>query len=73
MDVKIASTALALCLEKLIPQIIHVVQYAGIEGRTMFDAIHTIDNSIQNIKGQQIAWAYGYSYSLFIMYSCSKS
>ena len=28
--------------------------YADIEGRTMFDAIHTIDNIIENIKGQQM-------------------
>ena len=40
--------------------VIHVDQYADIQGRTMFDAIHTTDNIIQNIKGQQNAWAYGY-------------
>ena len=41
-------------MEKVIPQIIHVDQYQDTEGRTMFDAIHTIDNIIQNIKGQQM-------------------
>ena len=51
---KIASRALTPPLEKVISQIIHVDQYQDTEGRTMFDAIHTIENIIQNIKGQQM-------------------
>ena len=50
---KTKTTKALLRLEKLLPQIIHVDQYADIEGRTMFDAIHTID-IIENIKGQQM-------------------
>ena len=59
MDLKITSKPIALCLQKLLPQIIHVDKYADKEGRTMFNAIHTIDNIIQNVKGQQNAWTYG--------------
>ena len=59
VDVKIASKALTPGLKKILPQIIHVDQYADIKGKAMFDPIHTIDNIIQNIKGQQNVWVYG--------------
>ena len=49
-----ASKALTLPLQKLLPQRIHVDQYADKEGRTMVHAINTIENIIQNIKGQQM-------------------
>ena len=50
VDVKIASKALALRLEKIVPEIIHVDQYAYVKGRTIFDAIRTIDDIMEYTK-----------------------
>ena len=53
VDMKIASKALALRLEKILPEIIQVDQYAYVKGRTIFDAIHTIDDIMEYTKIQQ--------------------
>ena len=42
VDVKIASKALALPLEKVLPEIIHADQYAYVKRGTIFDAVQTI-------------------------------
>ena len=52
---KIASKALALRLEKILPEIIQVDQYAYVKGRTIFDAIRTIDDIMEYTKIQQMA------------------
>ena len=54
VDVKIASKALALRLEKILPEIIHVDQYAYVKGRTIFDAIRTIDDIMEYTELQQL-------------------
>ena len=46
VDVKIASKALALRLEKVLPEIIHADQYAYVKGRTIFDAVGTTDDCL---------------------------
>jgi len=54
VDTKIASKALALRLEKILPEIIQVYQYAYVKGRTIFDAIRTIDDIMEYTKIQQL-------------------
>ena len=54
VDMKIASKALALGLEKILPEIIQADQYAYIKGRTIFDAIRTIDDIMEDTKIQQL-------------------
>ena len=61
VDMKIASTALALRLEKILPEIIQADQYAYVEGRTIFDAIRTIDDimeftNIKQLSGLMVAF-----------------
>ena len=45
--VKISSKALASRLEKALPEIIHPDQYAYVKGRTIFDAVRTIDDIME--------------------------
>ena len=52
---KIASKALALRLEKILPEIIQADQYAYVKGRTIFDAIRTIDDIMEFTKIQQLS------------------
>ena len=44
VDYKIGSKALATRLEKVLPDIIHENQCAYVKGRTIFDAIRSINN-----------------------------
>ena len=55
VDMKIASKALALRLEKILPEIIQADQYAYVKGRTIFDAIRTIDGIMEFTKIQQLS------------------
>ncbi len=50
VDVKIASKALALRLEKALPDIIGCDQYAYVKGSTIFDAIRSIDDIMEFTK-----------------------
>ena len=52
---KIASKALALRLENILPEIIQADQYAYIKGRTIFDAIRTTDDIMEYTKIQQLS------------------
>ena len=54
VDVKIASKALASRLEKVLPEIIHPDQYAYVKGRTIFDAVRTIDDIMEYTKIKQL-------------------
>lgn len=54
VDAKIASKALALRLEKALPEIIGVDQYVYVEGRTIFDAVRTIDVVMEYTKIKQV-------------------
>jgi len=54
VDVKIASKALVLRLEKVLPEIIDGDQYAYVKGRTMFDAVRTIDGVMEYTKLKQL-------------------
>ena len=50
MDAKIASKALAKRMEKTLPEIIHFNQNAFVKGRTIFDAIRTIEDVVEHTK-----------------------
>ena len=50
VDYKIASKALATRLEKVLPDIIHEDQCAYVKGRTIFDAIRSIDDVMEYTK-----------------------
>ena len=55
VDTKIASKVLALRLEKILPEIIiQADQYAYVKGRTIFEAISTIDDIMEYSKIQQL-------------------
>ena len=54
VDVKIASKALALRLEKVLPEIIHADQYAYVKGKTIFDAVRTVDDIMEYTKIKQL-------------------
>ena len=54
VDTKIASKALALRLEKVLPHIIHGDQYAYVKGRNIFDAVRSIDDIMEFTKTKQI-------------------
>ena len=47
VDAKLASKTLAKRLEKVLPEIIHINQNAFVKGRTIFDAVRTIDDLIE--------------------------
>ena len=55
MDAKIASKALAKRLEKALPEIIHCNRNAFVKGRTIFDAIRTIEDVIEHTKQNGLA------------------
>lgn len=50
VDVKIGSKAIAKRLEKVLPHIVHFDQYAFVKGRTIFDAVRTINDVIDLTK-----------------------
>ena len=50
MDVKIASKAMAMRLESILPLLIHHSQNAFIKGRSIFDAVRTIDDILEFAK-----------------------
>ena len=52
---KVTSKVLALRLKKILPEIIQADQYAYIKGRTIFDAISTIDDIMEYTKIQQLS------------------
>ena len=47
VDTKLGSKTLAKRLEKVLPEVIHFNQSAFIKGRTIFDAVRTIDDAIE--------------------------
>ena len=60
VDAKIGSKAIALRLQTVLPKIIHYNQHAHVKGRTINDAIRTIDDSCEyteryGLKGKMIA------------------
>ena len=60
VDVKIGSKAIAKRLESVLPSIIHFNQCAYVKGRTIFDAVRTIDDILDysekyKINGRMIA------------------
>ena len=59
VDVKIASKAIAKRLENVLPNIIHYNQCAYVKGRTIFDAVRTIEDVMEfseryNLEGRMI-------------------
>ena len=59
VDVKIGSKAIAKRLEKVLPNIIHYNQCAYVKGRTIFDAVRTIEDVMEfsqryNLEGRMI-------------------
>ena len=50
VDVKIRSKAIALSLQTVLPRIIHHNQHAYVKGRTINDAIRTIDDILGTIN-----------------------
>ena len=50
MDVKIPSKAMAMTLESILPVLVHHSQNAFIKGRSIFDAIRTIDDILEYAK-----------------------
>ena len=53
MDAKIISKVLAKRLEKVLPYIIHANQNAFVKGRSIFDALRTIDDVVDYSKRNQ--------------------
>jgi len=54
VDAKIASKALASRLVKILPHIINEDQYAYVKGRTIFDAVRTIDDIMEFPRLKQL-------------------
>ena len=54
VDAKIASKTLAKRLEKVLPEIIHSNQNVFVKGRSIFDAIRTIDDLMEYTKGKDL-------------------
>ena len=54
VDTKIASKALALRLEKVLPFVINEDQYAYVKNRTIFDAVQSIDDIMEYTKINQV-------------------
>ena len=50
VDTKIASKALAKRLESILPKLIHCNQNAYVQGRSIFDAVRTIEDVIEYTK-----------------------
>ena len=55
VDVKIGTKAIAKRLEKVLPEIIHHNQNAYVKGRTIFDAVRTIDDIIKLTSSYNIS------------------
>ena len=55
VDVKIGTKAIAKRLEKVLPEIIHHNQNAYVKGRTIFDAVRTIDDIISPTASKDIS------------------
>jgi len=55
VDAKIASEALASRLVNVLPHIINEDQYAYVKGRTIFDAVRTIDDIIEFTRFKQLS------------------
>ena len=56
VDAKIASKTLAKRLESVLHEIIYFDQSAFVKGRTIFDAIRTIDDVIEHTMNRDISW-----------------
>ena len=54
VDTKIASKALALRLEKVLPFVIYDDQYAYVKNRTIFDAVRSIDDIMEYTRINQV-------------------
>ena len=54
VDAKIGSKVIAIRLQKLIPEIIHFNQNAYVKGRTIFDAVRTIDDIMEFTERYQM-------------------
>ena len=54
VDAKIASKTLAKRLEKVLPEITHSNQNAFVKGRSLFDAIRTIDDVMEYTKEKEL-------------------
>ena len=54
VDLKLALKSLALSLEKVLLHVIHEDQYAYVKGRSIFDAIWSIDNIMNFTKMKQL-------------------
>ena len=54
VDTKIASKALALRLEKVLPFVINEDQYAYVKNRTIFDAVRSIDDIMEYTRINQV-------------------
>ena len=59
VDIKIGSKAIAKRLENVLPSIIHYNQCAYVKGRTIFDAVRTVDDIMEfseryNLEGRMI-------------------
>ena len=56
VDAKIASKTLAKRLKNVLPEVTHFDQSAFVKGRTIFDAIRTIDDVIEHTMNRDISW-----------------
>ena len=54
VDAKLASKTLAKRLEKVLPEVIHFNQNAFVKGRTIFDAVRTIDDVIEYARYKDV-------------------
>ena len=54
MDAKIGSKAIALRLQKVLAEIIHFNQNAYVKGRTIRDAVRTIDDILEYTERKKI-------------------
>ena len=56
VDVKIASKALAKRLEPILPEIVHHNQNGFIKGKSIFDAVRTIDDIFRTCGNNKQIW-----------------
>ena len=54
VDAKIGSKVIATRLQKVLPEIIHFNQNAYVKGRTIFDAVRTIDDIMEFTERYQM-------------------
>ena len=55
VDVKIGSRAIAKRLEKTLPSIVHYDQYSHVKGKTIFDAVRTIEDVLDFSKAKNLS------------------